>query len=397
MSDAVKIGILIYNKGNKGGAERRYFHLIRGLSKDQTVFIHANSSVFDFWDGLGGFGKNVVRDVLIRDRTEVFPAAGGGRGKTGLPPGLFSIIGKAVPRRVKSSLPVYWSTLKLNWRVYRWSRRTGITHLNALQGAAILAVGARLNGCRIVFSYVDYMVENGYPFRWITNHGLKTVVRISGRYDFLSGMIPKRMMDKGLRIDESRIRIPAASFTDFDRFRPLARKKRKIVFTGRLEDIKNPFLALRVAETLKRGNVDFTMRILGRGRLTRPLEAYVESRRLKDRVRIGYTSAVEDELKDALVFLSLQKENNYPSQSLLEAMASGCVPIATDVGETRKIVDDEIGFLVPENAETIAEIIRGIFRKKSFYEGRSPAIRKRVETRFGAEQYLSYYRSLFEN
>ena len=35
--------------------------------------------------------------------------------------------------------------------------------------------------------------------------------------------------------------------------------------------------------------------------------------------------------------LSLQKTNNYPSQSLLEAMASGCAIIATDVGD-KKII-----------------------------------------------------------
>jgi glycosyltransferase involved in cell wall biosynthesis len=392
----MRLGILLYNKGNKGGAERRYLHLIRRLSESGTVCVMANASVFDFWDGLGGFGQNVVRDVLIDDGSakRLRPAA---PGRDGRRPGWRSFAGKALPGRLKSTLPVIGTTLRLNARVFRWARRRRITHVNALQAAGVLTLGARLGGCRIVFSYVDYMIENGYPFRWITNHGLRTVVRVAHRYDFLSEMIPKRMVERGLRLHAGRIRVPPASFTDFERFRPAVCKKRKIVFSGRLEEIKNPFLALRAAESLRRKKVDFSMAILGRGRLASALEAYVRSRRLNDRVRIGFTETVEDELADALVFLSLQRENNYPSQSLLEAMAAGCVPVATDVGETRRIVDEKIGFLVPEDADRIADVIRRIFRDRKAYEARSAAVRERARLRFGAESYLRYYRSLFDD
>ncbi len=43
-------------------------------------------------------------------------------------------------------------------------------------------------------------------------------------------------------------------------------------------------------------------------------------------------------LKDSYIFLSLQDYDNYPSQSLIEAMAHGCSVIATNFGDTSKIV-----------------------------------------------------------
>ena len=63
-------------------------------------------------------------------------------------------------------------------------------------------------------------------------------------------------------------------------------------------------------------------------------------------------------LKQSKIFISIQKDNNYPSQSLLEAMACENAIIASDVGETRKLVTENEGILVPLSAEKIADAIQ---------------------------------------
>lgn len=60
-------------------------------------------------------------------------------------------------------------------------------------------------------------------------------------------------------------------------------------------------------------------------------------------VVIGSYSNIDVYLKKSYIFLSLQDYDNYPSQSLIEAMSFGCTIIATDFGETSKLVKVENG------------------------------------------------------
>lgn len=61
------------------------------------------------------------------------------------------------------------------------------------------------------------------------------------------------------------------------------------------------------------------------------------------RIIIGNYSDIDIFLHKSYVFLSLQDYDNYPSQSLIEAMSFGCTVIATDFGETSKLVKVENG------------------------------------------------------
>lgn len=64
-----------------------------------------------------------------------------------------------------------------------------------------------------------------------------------------------------------------------------------------------------------------------------------------------------DLLSRSKIFLSLQRVNNYPSQPLLEAMVCECAVIATDVGETRKIVDESRALLISYDAQSLRDAI----------------------------------------
>lgn len=200
----------------------------------------------------------------------------------------------------------------------------------------------------------------------------------------------------GMSLQNDKIFIAPASFTDYAKFTISLPKKEKIVFSGRLEKIKNPFLALEAAGELVQRGISFRLAMLGRGSLLPDLKKYVKENGLNENVDIFYTAEVDKELKDALIYLSLQKENNYPSQALLEAMACGCIPIATDVGETRKIVDEDNGFLVNEDAHKIADIICHILENRGRFEVKGAEIRDHTIKRFNIDGYLKYYRSLFQ-
>jgi glycosyltransferase involved in cell wall biosynthesis len=64
------------------------------------------------------------------------------------------------------------------------------------------------------------------------------------------------------------------------------------------------------------------------------------------------------------VYVSLQDTENYPSQSLLEAMACGCAVVATDVGLTRHLLDESCALLVPRDPVALADALAYLLEKE---------------------------------
>jgi len=137
------------------------------------------------------------------------------------------------------------------------------------------------------------------------------------------------------------------------------KKENKMVFAGRMIDEKNPMLLLNAINLVKEElvNSEFSILICGDG----PLEEEVRTRVLSG----GYGESVQfmgmqdmtKVLPQAKVFFSLQENENYPSQSLLEAISCGCFCIATDCGDTRRIVKDEFGILIPKDERKLGQAI----------------------------------------
>lgn len=389
------LGIVFYNKGKIGGAEKRYYNLIIAYSKQSDVFLIANQSILNYWVSLGGFSSAVKVSVICKEDYINTDINNNQEHNTINTIKKYDFrIKKIIPKQIRTSIKSIIELIKLNVNVLKWAKSNSIYTINSIQGSGILTLFAKLSGRFVVFSYVDYMVENGYPFRWIFNQGLRFVIRFSDKIDFLSEMIYIRMKNKGLSVPINKVNISPNSFIDYSEFKPGLLKKPKIVFTGRIEKIKNPLLAIDVAIELKRKNVDFELYIVGKGSLDKEISLIIEEKNLSDQVKVKYTTKVNEILSDALIFLSLQKDNNYPSQALLEAMAAGCIPIATNVGETYKIVNDEFGFLVEESPSEIAEIIIQIFENVNKYLVFGQKARDFALSQFGVDKYLEYYLNL---
>jgi glycosyltransferase involved in cell wall biosynthesis len=98
-----------------------------------------------------------------------------------------------------------------------------------------------------------------------------------------------------------------------------------------------------------------------------------------------------DLLSRSKIFLSIQKWNNYPSQTLLEAMSCECAIIATDVGETRKIVDDECAVLIPYDASALRDAIFFLLSNPARVRELGKNARKRLLREHTIERYMEYF------
>jgi glycosyltransferase involved in cell wall biosynthesis len=108
----------------------------------------------------------------------------------------------------------------------------------------------------------------------------------------------------------------------------------------------------------------------------------------------GFVSYPQEYFKKSKIFVSIQQSNNYPSQSLLEAMACGNAIIASDVGETRKLVDDKVGLLVELNAQALANAFEQVLANQVLQTTMALEARQRVLENHNVEKFLEYFQSL---
>ncbi|WP_339855512.1 glycosyltransferase [Porticoccus hydrocarbonoclasticus] len=114
------------------------------------------------------------------------------------------------------------------------------------------------------------------------------------------------------------------------------------IFCGSLERNKNPILAMEIVEQyVKKTDSQLELFIFGRGSLFAEVEekmVAINNCLGRPVIKFGEYSDLMRCLSRANIFFSLQEIDNYPSQSMMEAMLLGCKIIATDEGDTRAML-----------------------------------------------------------
>lgn len=189
------------------------------------------------------------------------------------------------------------------------------------------------------------------------------------------------------------------SFTNLEEYKP-TKKKNIIVFASRLIEEKNPLLALKAVNLCRnelRTNQYKTL-ICGNGPELQSLIEYVNHNNINDLVEFkGYVNTKKI-VSNACIFLSLQKNENYPSQSLLEAISSGCYIIASNVGDTSMIVRNDFGKVIHLNEfDLYKELLKYINFSSNEKNTIITSARKFAEDNFDIKKSIDYFNSLISN
>lgn len=153
--------------------------------------------------------------------------------------------------------------------------------------------------------------------------------------------------------------ITPGTFTDLNTFRPGKKEKTLVYAAARLDDNKDPKLFVRAVNLCQdqiRKN-GYRVIILGKGLYEEYIKSYINENELGDIINMVGYQTTSLYLPYAEVFFSLQKRENYPSQSLAEAVACGCYSIITDVGDSRKCAEEEFAEFVDGNDISVAQAI----------------------------------------
>lgn len=162
---------------------------------------------------------------------------------------------------------------------------------------------------------------------------------------------------------------------DLEEFKPrFSYPKRhgfEIAFVGRLAEYRDPETAVRAFHIVRQMLPVSKLHIVGSGPLEGKIRLLIRNLGLENSVFVyGARRDVANLLRSCDVFWATSAINNYPSNSLAEALASGLPAVATDVGLTRElIVDDENGFLIPASSpKALADATLRIFSDDELYE-----------------------------
>jgi glycosyltransferase involved in cell wall biosynthesis len=163
--------------------------------------------------------------------------------------------------------------------------------------------------------------------------------------------------------------------------------RRLVALVGRLEPQKDVATFLRAAAMVAGDVPDVDFLVIGDGAERAALEALAVRLGLATRVRfVGLRHDVPAVLAGVDVLALTSLFEGFPNV-LLEAMATGAVAVATDVGGCRELVTSgETGFLVPARAPAaVAAAVLRVLRDPVLARRLTLAARRRVETGLSVE------------
>lgn len=185
------------------------------------------------------------------------------------------------------------------------------------------------------------------------------------------------------------------SFIDYqDTNTGVTTKKKQICFAGRLEGFKGADLLVKAIPAIIE-QTGYHIVILGHGSYESSMKEVVSSHRLHDRVKILYTKDPKSFLRESRIFLSLQRDENYPSQSLIEAMACKNAVVATHVGLTADIVQSNFGILIDYDSKALVEALVKLTSQEDNLDDMGEKARAFAITNHNIERFNQYLLGIY--
>lgn len=182
------------------------------------------------------------------------------------------------------------------------------------------------------------------------------------------------------------------------RCRPLETKPLRVGWSGRFEAQKDPVTFVRSVAEIDRRGIAVDVEMAGDGALLDSTERLSVELGLSNRIKMtGWTDDPRGFYHRADVLVVTSQWEGLPI-AMLEAMALGAVPIATDVDGIPEAIDDGVsGVLVSTRSPTeVADAVERLDADRSSLTTMSQAARATVERRFTAERMADEWMALLD-
>jgi glycosyltransferase involved in cell wall biosynthesis len=197
------------------------------------------------------------------------------------------------------------------------------------------------------------------------------------RVDCLSGQTKNILIKKFYHLHFDKYHEAPCSFTDLSKAQSANERSIDLVMMARFVSGKGYELIENALQSIQ----GYNLLCYGSG----PCPPKIPSK------LISFTENPFNVLSKTKVFLSLQRVNNYPSQSILEAIACGAAIIATDVGETRNFLDDDCAILINLDVDELILAIKKLLSDEELRLSLAENARKKVLGNHSIERYSNYF------
>lgn len=385
----------------KGGAQKRYLSLFEYLQKNNSdYFLLLNKSLYNNCrkDNIIHNNKNVIRLSIKYEIAEsikcdnklnnVAKISNNRKSKLRYLLGPFKYFLKCTISSIDYCIKLYFilNKYKFNsvyciWDGGKWS-----------------LLLFKLFKIQYIYSYNDasfFMLSQKKMNFWKSEYFcLKNAQFI----DCLSPAIAQGLMLRFPEFKKEKLLISPNSFIDYTKFVASTKKENWISFCSRLEVLKNPLLLVESVILIKDKLNGYIIKIIGTGGEYNRIKNMIEENSLQNYVHLcGALDSSLEIVSKSKIFVSIQQDNNYPSQSLLEAMACKNAIIASDVGETRLLVTDKEGILVELTPKSISEAILKLINDEYLIEKKSKAAYIKATTEHTVEKFANYFISITDD
>ena len=147
----------------------------------------------------------------------------------------------------------------------------------------------------------------------------------------------------------------------------------KMVYVGMLTKGKQPIYAIKIAEKLKKNNIDVQLTLYGNGIERSDLQEYIDSNNLNSFIFLEGNKNrdfIKEVYKNSHFLILSSKSEGWP-KVVAEAMFWGCLPIASSVSCVPEIINnEERGMILTQNLDKDSDAIIALIRNPIAYENK---------------------------
>ena len=390
-----KLIILLDLRGSyKGGAQRRYLNLFKHIQNgEHPYFLLVNRSLYHSLTKDKIF-TNDTRIICIKVKYEKYEQES--IEYNNISPGSKSKFTKIFIGRSKTFLKYLISWVGFNYKLLRIIRKHKIdTIYGIFTGGMWSCLLAKLLKIQFVYSYNDSTYKSVSKRFYSVFNSEYWPVKFADKVDFLSDQVYRNYVINVSKLKQEQVYITPNSFINYQIYIPSYPKKDLITFSSRITSIKNPDLLVKAANILHQRNIrNFEIMIIGEGPMLDEIKKLADEYGLTNLNILGAVSDTGQFLSKSKIFISIQKDNNYPSQSLLEAMACENAIVASNVGETNKLISKHEGILVTLDPVKIADAIEYLIKNPGIMERMGKSARQKVMREHSIDTFLDYFISI---
>ena len=381
--------------GRYGGAEKRYATLFNRLMKQELDYylimnsclyavltessvLLPNERIILFRDGVGALSHaNRAQDLRREGRKKSKVRVFLGRWKYFMKTLFlwlrfsFFFVGVITDKKIKLLYGVWQGGI---W-TWMWCRLLRVKLIYSVNGSGFLNTESRLT---------KFFDSQYY------------VLQYANMLDFLSPSLKEDYLGRMEKKLKAKCVVTPNSFIDYTNYFPVFPKKTWVVFLGRLEPIKNPMVFMEAVQWIEQTKPDLeaSFYVMGTGSMLDVMQQFASRHNLKNVIFTGLHPHPWEILRESSVFVSLQRDENYPSQSLIEAMACENAVVVTDVGDTRRLVSEKEGILIDAKPVIVAQQILNLLSDSSLRKKLGENAREKVLNSHSLDRFQMWFDDL---